>query len=124
MDESTATITQLPTLIKEWLATEDEIRTISAAIREKRKRSKLLRDMILKVMKGKNIGKLNMASGGAIYTKKRETKAPLTKKFITTALKDFFNGDAAMAEKCAAFLDSHRPMKASESLTMDTNPPA
>lgn len=123
MDEA-ATVAQLPVLIKEWLATEDEVRTLGAAIREKRKRSKLLKDMILKVMKGKNIGKLNMASGGAIYTKKRETKAPLTKKFIVSTLKEFFNGDAAMAEKCAAFIDSHRPMKAMENLTIDTNPPA
>lgn len=124
MDDTAAIVAQLPALIKEWLATEDEVRTLGAAIREKRKRAKLLKDMILKVMKGKNIGKLNMASGGAIYTKKRETKAPLTKKFIVSTLKEFFNGDAAMAEKCAAFIDSHRPMKASENLTVDTNPPA
>lgn len=124
MEDTAATVAQLPALIKEWLATEDEVRTLGAAIREKRKRAKLLKDMILKVMKGKNIGKLNMASGGAIYTKKREAKAPLTKKFIVSTLKEFFNGDVAMAEKCAAFIDSHRPMKAVENLTVDTNPPA
>lgn len=123
MDDTGATVAQLPTLIKEWLATEDEVRTLGAAIREKRKRAKLLKDMILKVMKGGKIGQLKMASGGAIYTKKRETKAPLTKKFIVSTLKEFFNGDAAMAEKCAAFIDSHRPMKAVENLTVDTNPP-
>jgi hypothetical protein len=123
-DETTATVAQLPVLIKEWLSTEDEVRTLGAAIREKRKRAKLLKDMIHKFMKGGNIGKLNMASGGAIYTRTKETKAPFTKKYIVSTLTEFFQGDATMAAKCAAFLDSHRPVKSTENLTVDTNPPA
>lgn len=112
------TVQQLPGLIKEWMSTEDELRTLSAEVRAKRKRGALVRAMIVKIMKGNKVGRLNI-SAGAVTTRTRTTKAPLTKKFLTSALTDFFNGDAAMAEKCAVFLDEHRPLKAVDNLTLD-----
>ena len=42
------TLHQLPTLIKEWMATEEELRTLSAEMREKRKRAKTVREMLMR----------------------------------------------------------------------------
>jgi hypothetical protein len=117
-EDSDVSQAQLPGLIKEWMATEDDIRTLSAEMREKRKRAKLVRSLIMKIMKGGAIGKLNI-SAGAVVTRTKSAKAPITKKFIAETLTEFFNGDKAMAAKCAAFIDEHRPMKSTENLTLE-----
>lgn len=116
--EGDAGVQQLPGLIKEWIATEDELRTLGAAIREKRKRSKLVKGMITKIMKGGKIGRLNI-SAGAVTTRTKNSKAPLSKKYLTGTLIDFFKGDKSMAEACVAFIEEHRPLKSVDSLTLD-----
>jgi len=120
-NDSDLTVSQLPGLIKEWVTTEDMLRTLGAEVKEKRKRVKLVREMIMKIMKGNKLGRLNI-SAGAVTTRTRQAKAPLTKKFVIETLTGFFDGNKVMAEKCAAYLDEHRPLKKSESLTLD--PPA
>ena len=115
--ETAAATTHLPALIKEWMATEDELRTLSAAIREKRKRAKTVKTMITEIMRGNKIGQLKF-SAGALVRETKSTKAPLSKKFLVESLTEFFKGDAEMAKKCAAFIDEHRPMKASDKLTL------
>lgn len=117
-DTGAATVHQLPLLIKEWLAAEDELRALSAAVREKRKRATTVRGMILKIMNGGNIGQLNISSG-AVTKRTQKTKAPLTKKFIAETLTGFFDGNVEMAKKCAEYLDEHRPLRVAESLRLD-----
>jgi hypothetical protein len=111
---------QLPVLIKEWMTTEDEIRSLSAAVREKRKRSKMVKSMIMTIMSGSKIGQLNF-SAGSVIKQTKSSKAPLTKKYLTESLTEFFKGDIDMANKCAAFIDEHRPMKSTDNLTLQPN---
>jgi hypothetical protein len=54
-----------------------------------------------------------------VVARTKSAKAPITKKFIAETLTEFFNGDAAMAAKCAAFIDEHRPLKSTENLTLE-----
>lgn len=119
--ETAAATTHLPALIKEWMATEDELRSLSAAIREKRKRAKTVKTMITEIMRGNKIGQLKF-SAGALVRETKSTKSPLTKKYLVESLTEFFKGDAEMAKKCAAFIDEHRPMKSNDKLTLQ--PPA
>ena len=112
------TVQHLPGLIKEWMATEDELRTLSAEVREKRKRVKLVRSIIMKIMKGNKLGRLNISTG-AVTARSTSAKMSMTKKYITSALTEFFNGDAVKAAECAAFLDSNRPIKSTDSLTLE-----
>ena len=118
MDGENLSTQQLPTLIKEWMATEEELRVLSAEVREKRKRATTVRGMITRIMKGNKVGQLNI-SAGQVRTKTKTTKQPLSKKYIVTALTDFFNGDKTMAEKVAKYLDENRGVKNSESLVLD-----
>jgi hypothetical protein len=118
MEEPALPVSQLPVLIKEWMTTEEELRTLSAEVREKRKRSKVVRGMITKIMKGNKVGQLNI-SAGQVVQRTKQTKQPLSKKVLIGSLTDFFNGDKAMAEKCAAFIEARRPMKEVDSLTLD-----
>ncbi len=109
---------QLSNLVKEWMKTEDELRTLGAEIREKRKRIKAVRAMITTIMKGGQISRLN-TSKGALTRKVKNTKVPMTKKYISSALVEFFDGNKEMAEKCAKFLDEHRPLRETENLTLE-----
>jgi hypothetical protein len=110
--------TQLPTLVKEWMALRDETESLSAALREKRKRLKLVRDMISKIMKGNKLGQLKI-SAGSVRQHVKKAKAPFTKKYMISTLTGFFNGNIEMATKCAAYLDEHRPLRVSENLVLD-----
>jgi hypothetical protein len=113
-------VNQLPGLIKEWMTTEDDLRTLGAEVREKRKRVKLVRQMITKIMQGGKIGRLNI-SAGAVTVHTKQSKAPLTKKYLKETLTEFFKGDVEKAEACAAFLDEHRPLKSVDNLSLDPN---
>lgn len=109
---------ELPGLIKEWITTEDDLRTLSAEIREKRKRVKVVKALIVSTMKAGKIGRLNI-SAGAVTARSKSTKAPMTKKYIVETLTDFFKGNKEQAEACAAFLHDRRPMKVVENLDLD-----
>jgi hypothetical protein len=111
-------VAQLPVLIKEWMTAEDEIRTLGAAIKEKRKRVKTVRGMITTIMKGGKIGKLNISSG-AVLMRERSTKAALSKKYLLPTLTDFFKGDAAKAAECYKFIEDNRPIKRSEDIALE-----
>jgi hypothetical protein len=109
---------QLPALVKEWMQTQDDLNTLSAEVREKRNRVKVLRALIMKVMKGEKIGQLKI-SAGAVMARSKTVKSALTKKYLIGALTDYFKGDAAAAAACAAYLEENRPMKVQESLTLE-----
>ncbi len=109
---------QLPALIREWMAGEEDLRALSAEIREKRKRLTMVRSMITRIMKGNKVGQLNI-SAGRVVTRTKTTKQSLTKKYIVNTLTEYFNGDKAMAEKIAKYLDDHRGVKQTDSLTLD-----
>ncbi len=111
-------LSQLSNLVKEWMKTENEIRILSAEVSTKRKRIKVVRSMITTIMKGKQLARLN-TSAGALTRKVKQAKVSMTKKYIASALVDFFDGNKEMAEKCAKFLDEHRPMRESENLTLE-----
>jgi len=109
---------QLPALVKEWMQTQDDLNALSAEIREKRNRIKTLRALIMKVMKGEKIGQLKI-SAGAVMARSKTVKSALTKKYLVTALTDYFKGDVAAAAACAAYLEENRPVKVQESLTLE-----
>ena len=112
---------QLPGLVKEWMATKTEIESLTAEIREKRKRVHMVHQMIVKIMKGGGIGKLNISSAGAaLTTRTKKTKGSMTKKYLITTLTDFFEGDAERAKDCAGFLENHRPVRSSVNLSLDS----
>lgn len=111
---------QLATLIKEWMSLEEDLRTLGAEVREKRRHIKATRAMIGSIMRGANVGQLNI-SAGQVQHRVTTKKQAMSKKYIIGALTSFFNGDEAMAAKCAKFLEDNRPVKEVESLKLEPN---
>ena len=85
-------ISVLPNYLKEWLTLEDDLKVLSAAVREKRKRMGILQGLITKTMKGHKIARVNIKSGAILYQNK-QTKESMGKKFIVSKLTEYFKGD-------------------------------
>jgi hypothetical protein len=111
-------VSQLGTLIKEWMSLEEDIRTLGAEVREKRRHVKATRAMISSIMRGAKVGQLNI-SAGQVQHRVTTKKQAMSKKYIVGALTMFFNGDETMAAKCAKFLEDNRPLKEVESLKLE-----
>jgi hypothetical protein len=107
-------------LIKEWMSAQDEITALSAELRAKKKRMGTVRGMITQIMKGGKIGQLKISTG-AVLMREKTTKAALSKKYLQGTLTEFFSGDAAMAAKCVEFIETNRPLKKTENLSLEPN---
>jgi hypothetical protein len=110
---------QLPELIKEWTTTEEEIKVLTAEIREKKKKVQAVRKIILSIMKGSQIGKVNISSG-SITNRTTKAKSSLTKKYIIETLTLYF-GNAEQAKACAKFLEDNRTTRYVDHLKLETS---
>lgn len=105
--ESSLSVSDLPGLLKQWMAFEGEIAGLNSQIREKRAQSKALRASILGVMEKSNVVQLNVSKGSVIH-KVREKKETLSNDFIYKAAKQFFDDDEEKAKKLVEYLESQR----------------
>lgn len=105
--ESSLSVGDLPSLLKQWMAYEGEIASLNSQMREKRAQSKALRASILGVMEKTNVVQLNVSRGSVIH-KVREKKESLSHDFIYKAAKQFFEDDEEKAKKLLEFLESQR----------------
>lgn len=105
--ESSLSVSDLPGLLKQWMAFEGEIAELNSQIRERRIKSKALRASILGVMEKSNVVQLNVSKGSVMH-KVREKKESLSNDFIYKASKQFFDDDEEKAKKLVEFLESQR----------------
>lgn len=116
-DAGAGPVAILPHLTREWVRLEDEIRTLSAEIKARRRRVKETRTMILQVMRSNSLARLGISSG-LVVREEKISKAAVSKKYLNLTLIDFFDGDIGKARACAEWIESHRPTKTSENLTI------
>ena len=111
-------ISILPNYLKEWLTLEDDLKVLSAAVREKKKRMGILQGLITKTMKGHKIGRVNIKSGSIIYQNK-QTKESMGKKFIVSKLTEYFKGDIIKATEIYNYLEEHRGKKSKDNIKLE-----
>jgi Family of unknown function (DUF5760) len=111
-------ISVLPNYLKEWLTLEEDLKVLSAATREKKKRMGILQGLITKTMKGHKIGRVNIKSGSIIYQNK-QTKESMGKKFIVTKLTEYFKGDIIKATEIYNYLEEHRGKKSKDNIKLE-----
>ena len=100
-------IKELPQFLKRWIAIEEEIATVNATLREKRKQSKALKDTILRIMQGNKVQQIN-TNKGAVVDRKRKIKEAISAKFMKKGLKEYFNGDDDKTNKIFEFIENKR----------------
>ena len=116
--EEVPEISILPNYLKEWLALEDDLKVLSAAVREKKKRMGILQGLITKTMKGHKIARVNIKSGAILYQNK-QTKESMGKKFIITKLTEYFKGDIIKATEIYNYLEEKRGKKTKENIKLE-----
>lgn len=104
--ESTG-ISELPTLLKRWMALAEEMSTLNNELKERRKQSAVLKTMILRIMESNKVAALNTSKGTVVH-KTKETSEKLSNDYLLKHCKDFFGGDEAKAKALLTYLEQHR----------------
>jgi hypothetical protein len=106
----------LKDIIVQWKQLEGEVSVLASQISEKKKKLKLLDDMILRSMKKHNIGALDLkGSGGRLLYRRQTTKVSLNPKTISTLLTQHLKSETA-ATDALKYINEHRGSKVRESL--------
>jgi Family of unknown function (DUF5760) len=116
--EDVPEISVLPNYLKKWLTLEEDLKVLSAAVREKRKRMGIMQGLITKTMKGHKIARVNIKSGAILYQNK-QTKESMGKKFIVSKLTEYFKGDIIKATEIYNFLEEHRGKRNKENIKLE-----
>ena len=110
---------QLSSIISNWKELTAELKDMNEQVREKRKRLKVMEEMILRIMKKHNIGALDLkGSGGRILYRRSSSKSGINDKVLFNLLSEHMKSEtnAAAAVK---YINEHRDTKAKESLVYE-----
>jgi hypothetical protein len=105
--ESTAPVSELPGLLKRWIAIQEEVATLNTELRQRKTQSKALKDVILRIMDSNKVVQLNVTKGTVVH-KTREVSESLSNGYLLKHCSEFFGGDMAKAESLVNYLDEHR----------------
>jgi hypothetical protein len=109
-------LAQLSMMIKTWREIQKEIDDLNNQVKEKKKRAKVMEEMILRIMKKNNIGALDLqSSGGRILYRRQTTKAGLGQKDMARLLAEHLKSEQA-ANTALQYIADHRGSKVKESL--------
>ncbi len=109
-------LAQLSMMIKTWRDLQKENDELNQQIKEKKKRCKVMEEMILRIMKKNNIGALDLQnSGGRLIYRRQTTKAGLGQKDMARLLADHLKSEQA-ATTALQYIAEHRGSKVKESL--------
>jgi hypothetical protein len=109
-------IAQLSIMIKTWREIQRETDELNQQVKEKKKRSKVMEEMILRIMKKNNIGALDLQnSGGRLLYRRQTTKAGLGQKEMARLLAEHMKSEQA-ATTALQYIAEHRGTKVKESL--------
>jgi len=107
---------QLTSIISNWKEISGELKTLNEQVREKRKRLKVMEEMILRIMKKHNIGALDLkGSGGRILYRRSSSKSGINDKVLFGLLSEHLKSETSAAE-AVKYITEHRQTKSKESL--------
>lgn len=105
--------------IIEWRRLKDESDTLRQQLKERSKKMKVLEEVILRVMKGNNIGALDLKnSGGRVLYKKQKRQAGLGQKNMMTLMAAGLQSEAKAAE-LMKYIQEHREVIMKESIAYE-----
>jgi CxxC motif-containing protein len=98
---------ELIDLIKKWIKTDNEMRTLKQEVANRKKTKDKLSSELLTIMKSKDIDSFNINSGKIEYVQ-RKTKKPISKKLLQTILSKYYKGDTNKANELNDFILDNR----------------
>jgi hypothetical protein len=110
---------QLSQIIKDWKEANLQVKALNEQVREKRKRLKVMEEMILRIMKKHNIGALDLkGSGGRILYRRSSSKSGMNDKVLFNLLSQHMKSETSASE-AVKYINEHRDTKAKESLVYE-----
>jgi hypothetical protein len=100
-------VSELPALLKRWLAIQEEIASLNNELKQRRTVSRTMKDMIMRIMETSNVVQLNTSKGAVVHRTRTVTER-LSSESMLKHFKEFFGGDEAKALALIAYLDEHR----------------
>lgn len=110
-------LTELPSLLKSWMKLQEEIITMNAEQSQRKKQSKTLKEMILRIMETNKVAALNV-SRGVISHRVREKAEPVNSSYLLKQCTTFFEGDEVRAKALIEFLETKREVKQQHELKL------
>jgi len=99
--------TQLINIIREWVKTDNDMRTLKKELSARKKGKDALSAELMNVMKENDIDGVDI-NDGRIECASRKTKKPITKKMLLNILSTYYKGDTSMANEVNNFILSNR----------------
>ena len=98
---------QLIKTIKEWVKTDNEIRTFQKEVRKKQEEKKKISKNLMDIMVRNEIDCFDIKDGQILYSKKN-IKKPITKKNLIGILANYCKGDMEKASEINNFILENR----------------
>lgn len=115
-DQDAVELQQLPMLIKTWRELQKETTELGEQIKERKKRLKVMDEMILRIMKKNNIGALDLQhSGGRLLYRRQTSKGSLAQKDLLRLLGEHLKSEQKASE-ALNYIAENRGSKVKESL--------
>jgi hypothetical protein len=102
--------------ILEWRRLMEECAGYKEQIRERTKKINVLRDIIVRIMKGHNVAALDLkATGGRVVTKQKKSQSGLTAKTLQGYLTTYLKSETE-ATKLIEFIQKNRQVSTKDAL--------
>jgi hypothetical protein len=115
--ESAPAISELPTLLRQWMKLQEEVSVLNAELKQRQTQSKALKSVILRIMETNKVAALNVSKGTVVH-KISEKAEGLSTSFLMKHCKDFFQGDEDRARALLTYLEEHRSVKKAHDLKL------
>jgi|688.fasta_scaffold241355_2 hypothetical protein len=106
---------QLINNIKEWVNIDNELKQYQKDMKLKKDKKKKLTNIILNVMKDKEIDGIDINGGKLIYSQNK-VKGVINKKTLLTCLDTYFKNDSKKVEDLTNYILENREIKISETI--------
>ena len=110
-------IEQLKSKVREWVKTENEIKSLQKEINKRKKEKTVLSCELIQVMRTNGIDNLDIQNGQICYSKKT-TKKPINQKTLLNLLSQYFDGNEDQAIKIGQYVYDNREEVQKETLKM------
>ena len=106
---------QLIKTIKEWVKMDNEIRSLTKELNNRKNEKKKISNSLMEIMKKNEIDCFDINDGQICYSKKN-IKKPITKKALMDILSNYYNGDITKANELNNFIIDNREEVVKESI--------
>jgi Family of unknown function (DUF5760) len=107
---------ELVTIVKQWVKSDNEIRTLKMEIKRRENEKKELNNRLMSIMRDNELGSFHINDGNINYSK-RNVKKPISIKFIHRILGEYYKENEQKASELEEFILSNREVNEKEVIT-------